>query len=450
MERYKHAVGCLYQKIQPYLIPLVFSNAIVVNGIFYYVGLAYTDNILRSILFIVTSGLIGLASLYLAYTVLWKKQRNLRILIICALIVAFFLGCFLYAIFTWKQHPSTILYTAFKFCAFCVPAIFLGAYFGTKQNTDLYLRFEQLYLLVLPFFSVYIVISLLNISPFDSRGMGTINYMTISYGAMPFLFASIFEHYKGEHAFGGLACLRKFPRFRLFAIIISLLVIFSSRTRGVIVCVSAFFVLLIVYAIWTKNKFRSVLRLFALFIGLFLFFEMLYFPLFFSSSSRFEMLVQGLKQGELITSNENPAVREQLDVLVESETSAEEESLEETKSMLRSRGTLYRLAILETQKHPWTGLGPMGYTIKYVFYPHNAILELLCDLGIPLGGSILLAIAYCYVKIASASYRNSAAGFMLIFLSGYAVMHLISATVWAAPTLLFSIGFALTVKKKTP
>ena len=94
-------------------------------------------------------------------------------------------------------------------------------------------------------------------------------------------------------------------------------------------------------------------------------------------------------------------------------------------------------------KSPLTGMGPFGFTEKYGSYPHNFILELLCELGLIIGGLALAFILYCFIKLLLNCRWDPAMGVILVFLCGYLVQLMVSGTVWAKPVVMFGIGYSL-------
>ena len=117
---------------------------------------------------------------------------------------------------------------------------------------------------------------------------------------------------------------------------------------------------------------------------------------------------------------------------------------------IEDRGTLFSLALKEFKKSPWTGMGPMGYTIKYGGYPHNLFLEMLCELG--LAGSIPMVLIICLAmwNILRAAWKDKAARYMVAFLGVYVLQTCISGCFWIDKMFLFALGYGLALPRKRP
>ena len=114
-----------------------------------------------------------------------------------------------------------------------------------------------------------------------------------------------------------------------------------------------------------------------------------------------------------------------------------------------SRGTLFKLAVKEFQKSPITGMGPMGYTVKYGMYPHNILLELLCETGLAGFITLMLLILWAVINLLRSGWKQKYVRYFFLFLIAYMVQANISGDLWYFSPLLCAIGYGLTLPNKT-
>lgn len=108
-----------------------------------------------------------------------------------------------------------------------------------------------------------------------------------------------------------------------------------------------------------------------------------------------------------------------------------------------SRGTLFKLAIKEFQKSPITGMGPMGYTVKYGMYPHNIPLELLCETGLAGFVPLMLLILWAIVNLLRFGWKQKYVRYFFLFLTAYVIQANISGNLWYCSPLLCALGYGL-------
>ena len=114
-----------------------------------------------------------------------------------------------------------------------------------------------------------------------------------------------------------------------------------------------------------------------------------------------------------------------------------------------SRDTLFKLAFKEFQKSPITGMGPMGYTVKYGMYPHNIPLELLCETGLAGFVPLMLLILWAVMNLLRFGWKQKYVRCFFLFLIAYMVQANISGDLWYFSPLLCALGYGLTLPHKT-
>ena len=87
-----------------------------------------------------------------------------------------------------------------------------------------------------------------------------------------------------------------------------------------------------------------------------------------------------------------------------------------------SRKSLLVISINEIAKNPMTGMGPLGFKLKYFgYHPHNIILELLVEFGVIIGGTIISLLLYVFsnhlIRIRNLNSSSQIAFFFQFLLS---------------------------------
>ena len=283
------------------------------------------------------------------------------------------------------------------------------------------------------------------------------NYMTFSYTLMPFLLAMVFQYLEGKpfSLFG--RTLRHPQRLRGILIALFWIAIIAAGTRGTYFCVIGFFICLVLSSCphresRRKSAILSTAMTFVLCFNIFV-----YAPQGFNTS-RMTIFLQGLSKGELVTTDEAPEVSDKIDDLVkadgdqqvtnrpdapaEPDAPSQEDGIGEN-IQIHSRGTLFKLAVKEFQKSPITGMGPMGYTVKYGMYPHNIPLELLCETGLAGFVPLMLLILWAVMNLLRFGWKQKYVRYFFLFLIAYMIEANISGDLWYFSPLLCALGYGL-------
>jgi len=93
-------------------------------------------------------------------------------------------------------------------------------------------------------------------------------------------------------------------------------------------------------------------------------------------------------------------------------------------------------------------MGLSGYAVKYSHYPHNVILELLCEGGLLLGAPILLLVLWALLRMLFLAKEDRSIRYLFLIFLAYAIRYNISGYVWGCDVLLCAVGYGITVKKK--
>lgn len=447
-----------------YLLPLSFCLGNLINVFFYYLGLAFEDNIARQAAFIIGNVLFTVIAFTALLSTLRFGHLKLRSLLPLGLVLLFFAGCYIWALIrfgftgTWTHHAGQFVF--FSFPAFCA-----GVYAARKRyEADFFEILERLGLFAAPAALIYLNGAVFNCNPFNwGRDLGILNYMTFSYTLMPFLLAMIFQFLEKKPLTLFRRALKYPQRVRGLLIALYWIAIIAAGTRGTYFCVIGFFICLVLSSCLhcescQKSAILSAAMTFVLCFNIFV-----YAPQGFNTS-RMSIFLQGVSKGELVTTDEDPKVSGKIDDLVKAdgdhqianrpETPSEpdvptepdappQEDSAEENIQIGSRGTLFKLAIKEFQKSPITGMGPMGYTVKYGMYPHNIPLELLCETGLAGFVPLMLLILWAIVNLLRFGWKQKYVRYFFLFLTAYVIQANISGNLWYCSPLLCSLGYGL-------
>lgn len=457
-----------------YLLPLGILFGSMLNFAFFYVGLAYKVNPVRTygfiigqLLFAVVSGLALLAAL--KHMKLKKSAWAGLLAVLLIFFVNFAAGCARYGLRdVWKDY-------FIHFVCFALPAFFCGICGACSHSEQRFFSImERMSFFMLPASIIYMNGVLFYCNPFGyTRYLGIMDYMYFSYAVMPFLLVHIIRFSDGEPL--EIPILKKQARrpqlLRGIMITVYWVATIGAGTRGTYVCVAGFCVLLLLSKLIHREPAKRAFLLSCAMALLILFNMFIYAPPGMYAVERMSMFLDGLKQGELITSEgEAEDISEKIDTLVEAEGGQQivnndppsdepsdepsdvpaqpdqKDDIASENLQIGNRGTLFKLAWKEFLKEPLLGMGVSGYAIKYEHYPHNAILELLCEGGLLLGAPILLLILLAIIQLLRAGWNNRNIRYFFLILMAYAIRFNISGSIWKSDALMLALGFGITIQ----
>lgn len=459
-----------------YLLPLSFCLGNLINVFFYYLGLAFEDNIARQSVFIAGNILFAIVAFTALLSVLRFGQMRLHSLLPLGAVLLFFAGCYIMALLRFG-FTGTWIHNAGQFVFFSFPAFCAGVYAARKQyEADFFEILERLGLFAAPAALIYFNGALFNCNPFNYGGdLGIINYMSFSYTLMPFLLAMVLRFLEKKPLTLFRRAMKYPQRVRGLLIALYWIAIVAAGTRGTYFCVVGFCICLVVSSCLHREARKKSAVLSAAMTFVLCFNIFVYAPQGFGTS-RMVGFLQGISKGELITAREDPKVSDKLDDLVkadgdhqianrpetpsepdvptEPDTPAEpntpaepdappQEDSAEENIQIDSRGTLFKLALKEFQKSPVTGMRPMGYTVKYGMYPHNIPLELLCETGLAGFVPLMLLILWAIVNLLHFGWKQKYVRYFFLFLTAYVIQANISGNLWYCSPLLCALGYGL-------
>lgn len=446
-----------------YLLPLSFCVGNLINVMFYYLGLAFQDNIARQTGFVIGNVLFASVAFLALLSTLRFSHLKLKSLFPLGLVLLFFAGCYIRALIRFG-FTGTWTHRAGQFIFFSFPAFCTGVYAAQRRYEAAFFEgLEQFGLFAAPAALIYFNGAVFNCNPFNwGRDLGIINYMGFSYTLMPFLLAMIFQFLEKKPLSLFRRDLKHPQRVRGFLIALYWIAIIAAGTRGTYFCVVGFCICLVFSSCLHRESRRKSAILSAAMTLVLCFNIFVYAPQGFNTS-RMTIFLQGISKGEFVTTNEDPKVSDRIDDLVkadgdqqvtnrpdtpsEPDTPSQEDSMGEN-IQIGSRGTLFKLAFKEFQKSPITGMGPMGYTVKYGMYPHNIPLELLCETGLAGFVPLMLLILWAVMNLLRFGWKQKYVRYFFLFLVAYMVQANISGNLWYFSPLLCALGYGLALPHK--
>lgn len=439
-----------------YLLPLSFCIGNLINILLFYLGLAYTDNAVRDVVFIIGNVLFTLVAAVALLSVLRFGRMKCRTLLPLGIVLLFYMVCYLMVPLR-HGFTSSWIHSAGQFAFFSFPAFCAGIYAAVKQQEEtLFASLERLGFCVAPAALIYLNGALFGCNPFhDGWYLGIINYMDLAYTIMPFLLALVVQ-FSEKRPLTILGRTLAYPQWvRGVLIALFWVVICATGTRGTYFCVLGFCVCLVGLSLLHRSNRRRTMVVSAA-MALLLFFNIfVYSPKGFNTW-RMKSFVDGLTNGEIVTGTDDENVDDYLEDMVKADGDRQianrpeddpaagdfaEDHVGSKNLTFRNRGTLFKLAIMEFQKSPIVGMGPMGYSIKYGLYPHNAILQILCETGIIGFLFFMTFIIWAIIRMLRIGRRRKEIRYLILLFVAYAIQANISGDLWNCSALLCALGY---------
>lgn len=446
-----------------WVFPLTFTFSYLLNFAFYYLGLAFAENAVRKYGFMLGCVLFACVCVWVFFHTVKRQRIGVARWVLLGLVVAFFGISFVLGLLT-DSSRGVMLDNAVSCAFFVFPAFLAGIVAAIKKTGDsFFCSLEKLSFFALPGAAIYMVFALFNCNPSSVRGLGILHYMTIAYTLMPLFFALLVRFSdKEDLPIPFTNRFFKHPQLvRGIMIAVYWIALIATATRGMYVCV-AFFCLLFVISRWIRRGPNKRAWWLSVALAALLLFNMfVYAPAGMQAVSRMTGFVQNLMDGEFSTAEDGrDDMSDIIDDLVHAEGGEQianrpsepsnpseppdpNENKPESTIKIRDRGTLYKLALGEFIKSPLFGMGPGGYTVKYGMYPHNILLEAMCETG-SVGSLFLFAlILIAGIKLCIVGWHDKNVWYIMLFLLTYFLQANISGALWNCPPLLCALGYGL-------
>lgn len=380
------------------------------------------------------------------------------------LVLGFFAVGFFYA--TVIHGPQPVIWrTVGQFLLSAVPALIAGIYCAKKQvGSDLLRWIERIGLILLPAAMIYVWRFFAftdEIYTLDLRRLGRIDYMSLAYGFIPLMAAS-----------GLLLFEEKSPRRwvvgRWILVCAYWLAIVFTQTRGAVL--GGFLFLFLLAIVQLKQHKKDALILAASCVLIFAASIPILPKLFGEANSRFSaanvdeafnfaggaIKGAGMSGRQFLLANENNGVfidrYKNICTIHNKEIarmiSVDEElyvSIKESGCIIKlSRMSLLVTSFEEIKKTPWFGMGPLAYQLRYFgFHPHNLLIELVVEIGVVLGGLIVIGLIWLSYGLVLQIRRGGGRRAVPFLAVIYLPMFMVSGTIWGDAVFSFLLGYLL-------
>lgn len=283
-----------------------------------------------------------------------------------------------------------------QYLLFTVPALFAGSVIDFYKNE----KFIQ------SIGAIYIVSNFIFVLSVASKrsaiAANSIDHMAFAYQALPYVLISLYEFKKNRQLFNGIMA------------ILSLVYIVACGTRGPVVCILVFGLLMFLKDIKNYDT-KKIIKIMSVILAIIV--------TFLNVSNIVEWLVPIFEKYRLSTR-----------ILY---------SLIATSSSTFSSGrdNIYRIILNNINQHAAFGTGLMSDRLLLNgTWSHNFVLEVINDFGIPIGGVILAALSILIIKAAWLQRNQDFLNVIIIYFSCTIIKLMMSATFLTEFNLYFFIG----------
>lgn len=453
-----------------YLMPLCLMSSGFVNLILFYFGLHAYDDIRRSVSIVILSIFFVLSLTKLLFLYQDYQEERKKIITLCC-IPALWILAFLVAMFKFGIQYE-IVFTLGTFGIYCIPAFIFAISITIERTEVMFIKcFKWYALLIAPLMLFYIIRMI--ITPefvYGLNNLGALPYLTIGYTLMHilvFCMLDLFLH-KEENKW-----------LKIVLVLILWTACIFSGAKGPLVCMLVFLVLFAIYLLFHKQKDKDVFWLSTAMTFILVFSVVIYSPpssglwrinLFIndlinkniqsaSMEEKYKALIFDLAQTTSPTKSIKKVLNEttgkpQVEPIAESDDTIQHEPNDtegkQPISLLEvnwDRMFIFKMVITEGNNAPLTGLGPMGYTLKYGLYPHNIILELIADFGYLITAVFFIIILVLIIAIYKQGKHDKVVVVMLLFILSSIPKEMLSGTIYNSISLIFALGYACALLK---
>lgn len=451
----------LKQKIDhliTFLMPLSLISSGYINICLYYFGLHSFDSI-RRILFILLLSIIFIASLIKLFFLFQNYPQKRRKMLSILMILVFWLLIFLIA-FIKFQMQSYIIKTFLTFGIYCIPAFIFAVSIAIEKKGEQFIKSYKWYtLFILPIIFYYI--GRIILAPkFDPNllNLGAIGYLVLGYTLFTMTAFCLLDLvlYKQDKSV-----------LKIIIILLTWLACIFTGAKGPILCMLVFLSILFTYLLFQRAKQRNFYIL-SFIMMLMLFFQLFIYAPPSSGIWRINVFTKNISNKVIMAFSDSNDQQAFIDLvkntpnntraleLVSGDSSTSENNEVDQKKFKTNaqlyessweRLFLFRLALTEGYNSPLTGLGPMGYTLKYGIYPHNIIAELIADLGYIVTIMFVIVMSSLYMLLYKKAKRNQTIALLFIYIVSSIPEQMLTGTVYSSISLLFTLGFITALPK---
>jgi hypothetical protein len=455
-----------YKKRVVLLLPLPLIGVPLLWSIAFYLKVDHLQ--ITFIITILLRVIFLILFLMLGYEIMFESRGLSPAKITLVFVTGFYIFAFSTALYAHGLQP-TIFKVIGQYILSGLPALICGVYCAKNQFSYELLRgLERIGLILFPAAIIYMSRLFFftdEIYTLDLRRLGRIDYMGLSYGLLPLLATSCMLLMEEESS-------RLLNMGRWLLVSSYMLAIILTQTKGAVVGILLFFGAMLFLEL-KKHRNRS-LMLTLVFVTIFVPSLAMLPKLFGENLNRFSAgyiynalrFSGGPVEGEgsmgrnFLLANENNGVM--IDpthniCIVNNEEIARMisvndellESIAKSGCILKfSRLSLLVMAFEEIKRSPWFGMGPLAFQVRYLgFHPHNILIEFVVELGVVLGGMIVLGLfwmSYVFIRLINHGCWSSGKGILLLGII-HLPMFMVSGTIWGDSMLSFLLGYILTL-----
>lgn len=478
------------------VLPIAFIGAIYLNCIVFVLG-QQENNVFRQIFVYGIQGIVAVV-LMAKCILLWKNNQKLRVpILIAALILVVFGAIHIWAALIW--HGNTLViknavinggYLLISLCGFIIIA--------AEDRLKSFLQTCRIYAVVLaPLIIYYCVRFYMHPNRAYIENLGVISYMPLAYMLLAFcIFLSAELIFFPPVRFKWMSYLL----YVLFTIAIAL-----SETKGTILCLMIGAGSLLVYSLLKKLEIKSAVSLFLTCVCCLILFSTVLVPGGVANSRVVAMFKElGSESAVNITGEDVQKVDNIIQNATETPETPDVSSGQETEppdasntttpekpekdpnagkqpSMLdfyesgeadralaegsitqeeydyiaelwrqmyqtntAGRMWLWSQAILEIKKAPLVGQGPLFYQVKYDTHPHNIVLEMATDFGVPLTLLVAALGIFVFFRMIRISLQDKRVATFFLYVLSFLAQAMVSGSLYDC-AVFFQYGICILI-----
>lgn len=465
MDSFMKRFNCKNEKIFDFISPIYALSSGFVNIIAYYLGLHSIHNARK--IFTFTLLFIFLIIAFHRFLVLFFDKKYFKKILKVSLIPTLFLILLFIGVIKYNFNQQVLIYLS-SFILYVLPMFVVALDLVFNEKIEKFIKgYIRIAIILLPAIIIYILRIIFAEDKWSMLYLGDISYLSLAYTFMPIVFALSLNITKYTPKNKNV-----FILLHIF-LFLSTSVISISGTRGAIISLYWFALLFLFLQLIKKEINKKAVIVFLIIVlsatgALFLSPRKVAMEEFVTAipNGYFDMAFDKVTEGETEQSVEPTQSAESVQSAAPTQSIEPTQPVEPTQSIEPaqmdnaldteseeltsesipdglSRFAYYKNAIIEFLKKPLTGIGPFSYTIKYGVYPHNYLLEILCEYGIIIFLSIILFLAYIFLKLFTLSRFSTNIECIFLFICGFIPKMMLSGSIYTGEILLFAIAYGI-------
>lgn len=459
----------LSNKTITYLLPLAFLQSGFLGGILLTIAYPYFNSHenVRIAISLVFSIVLWLVLLFNILINLNKHSRKEIGGVILFVVICF--SPFIIALIKFGFKTAYIV-MAGRYGIFVVMYIFIAIILNRDKSYKAFISSFKWYGVALIPFVIFYISRMFRVAtkPNENINIGGMSYTMVASILILVLMASIVEIADADE--------KHHQAINWILIVLFGLAIIYSGSRSMLICLLTCVVLAVLLFARKEKKSQTLKLVFvaAIVFAMYLFSANVWAPVSsgMGADGRGSNMISGetaKAQDRLPTNNPNDLTTIFFNEIVSSEDSAEntidrvkrgilndeiyQEQLAagyfskkevEKYSFYTVRLNLFAYAWSEFQRSPVKGQGVLYYQNKYGTYPHNWLLENLCDLGIVFTGVVTILIVIIVIEAIIVTKRNTYVRGIIFICLSQIPFYMLSGSIYLCNTLSFAIVFATT------